>query len=80
MRSIQWAYEHGLQWQTIQLGRPMENGYVESFNGRFRGGCLNENGFTDLADAREKITQWKRRPPLAAGLFVLIGTEKRSIC
>src|SRR5438094_270140 len=32
----QWAYEHGLQWHTIQPGRPMENGYVESFNGRFR--------------------------------------------
>jgi hypothetical protein len=38
----------------------MENGYVESFNGRFRDECLNENLFSDLADAREKITQWKR--------------------
>jgi putative transposase len=37
----------------------MENGYVESFNGRFRDECLNENWFCDLADAREKITQWK---------------------
>jgi putative transposase len=32
----QWAYEQGLQWHTIQPGRPMENDYVESFNGRFR--------------------------------------------
>jgi putative transposase len=55
----QWAYEQGLQWHTIQPGRPMENGYVESFNGRFRDECLNENWFTDLADAREKIEQWK---------------------
>ena len=39
----QWAYEQGLQWHTIQPGRPMENGYVESFNGRFRDECLNEN-------------------------------------
>ncbi|MBZ5512084.1 MAG: transposase [Acidobacteriia bacterium] len=38
----------------------MENGYVESFNGRFRDECLNENWFTDLADAREKIAQWKQ--------------------
>jgi putative transposase len=38
----QWAYEQGLQWHTIQPGRPMENGYVESFNGRFRDECLNE--------------------------------------
>ena len=42
----QWAYEQGLQWHTIQPGRPMENGYVESFNGRFRDECLNENWFS----------------------------------
>jgi putative transposase len=56
----QWAYEQGLQWHTIQPGRPMENGYVESFNGRFRDECLNENWFINLADAREKIAQWKQ--------------------
>ena len=56
----QWAYEQGLQWHTIQPGRPMENGYVESFNGRFRDECLNENWFSDLADAREKIAEWKQ--------------------
>ena len=56
----QWAYEQDLQWHTIQPGRPMENGYVESFNGRFRDECLNENWFSDLADAREKITRWKQ--------------------
>ena len=56
----QWAYEQGLLWHTIQPGRPMENGYVESFNGRFRDECLNENWFTDLADARVKIAQWKQ--------------------
>jgi putative transposase len=54
----QWAYEQGLQWHTIQSGRPMEN--VESFNGRFRDECLNENWFSDLADAPEKIAQWKQ--------------------
>jgi len=68
----QWAYEQGLGWHTIQPGRPMENGYVESFNGRFRDECLNENWFTDLADAREKIAQWKQdynqaRPHSALG-------------
>jgi len=56
----QWAYEQGLQWHTIQPGRPMENGYVESFNGRFRDECLNENWFSDLGDAREKIARWKQ--------------------
>jgi len=68
----QWAYEQGLLWHTIQPGRPMENGYVESFNGRFRDECLNENWFTDLADAREKIAHWKQdynqaRPHSALG-------------
>src|SRR5438552_10797318 len=41
-------------------GRPMENGYMESFNGRFRDECLNENWFSDLGDAREKIAHWKQ--------------------
>ena len=68
----QWAYEQGLGWHTIHPGRPMENGYVESFNGRFRDECLNENWFTDLADARAKIALWKQdynqaRPHSALG-------------
>jgi putative transposase len=68
----QWAYEQGLGWHTIQPGRPMENGYVESFNGRFRDECLNENWFTDLADAQAKIALWKQdynqaRPHSALG-------------
>jgi hypothetical protein len=55
-----WAYEQGLEWHTIQPGRPMENGYVESFNGRFHDKCLNENWFRDLADARAKSAQWQQ--------------------
>ena len=38
----------------------MENGHVESFNGRFRDECLNENWFTDLDDAGIKIADWKQ--------------------
>jgi len=56
----QWAFEQGLQWHTIQPGRPMENSYIESFNGRFRDECLNENWFIDLADARHRIEQWRQ--------------------
>ena len=82
----QWAYEQGLHWHTIQPGRPMENGYVESFNGRFRDECLNENWFTSLADAREKIAQWKqtttKRAPTAACSTVprwsLLGSQQAS--
>lgn len=68
----QWAYENGVGWHYIQPGRPMENGYVESFNGRLRDECLNENWFLDLAEAREKIEAWRQdynrcRPHSALG-------------
>lgn len=68
----QWAYEHGLRWHYIQPGRPMENGYVESFNGRLRDECLNENWFCSLAEARETIEAWRQdynqcRPHSALG-------------
>jgi putative transposase len=68
----QWAYEHGVQLETIRPGRPMENGYIESFNGKMREECLNENWFVDLADARERIAAWRvdyntRRPHSALG-------------
>lgn len=57
-----WAYENGengVELHFITPGRPMENGYIESFNGKFRDECLNENWFLDLADARRKIGDWK---------------------
>jgi len=68
----QWAYEHGVRLETIHPGRPMENGYIESFNGKMREECLNENWFVDLADARERIEAWRvdyntRRPHSALG-------------
>ncbi len=68
----QWAYEHGIRWHYVQPGRPMENGYVESFNGRLRDECLNENWFGDLAEARETIEAWRQdynrcRPHSALG-------------
>jgi putative transposase len=55
----QWAYENQVQLHFITPGRPMENGYMESFNGKFRDECLNENWFLDLADAQEKIETWR---------------------
>lgn len=68
----QWAYEHGVNWDFIQPGKPTENAYVESFNGRFRDECLNENWFTTLGDARQKIEEWRQdynhqRPHSALG-------------
>jgi putative transposase len=68
----QWAYENGVRLETIRPGRPMENGYIESFNGKMREECLNQSWFTDLADARERIEAWRvdyntRRPHSALG-------------
>ena len=55
----QWAYENQVRLQFITPGRPMENGFMESFNGKFRDECLNENWFLDLMDARRKIEEWR---------------------
>jgi len=55
----QWAYRHGVELKLIRPGKPMQNGYVESFNGKFRGVCLNEHWFRDLANARDKINNWR---------------------
>ena len=43
----------------IQPGKPTQNAHVESFNGRFREECLNENWFLDLSDAQAKIEAWR---------------------
>jgi putative transposase len=51
----QWAYENRVTLHFITPGRPMENGYVESFHGRFREECLNEHWYLTLDDARETI-------------------------
>lgn len=53
-----WAEEHGVALAFIQPGKPVQNCYVESFNGRFRDECLNENWFMSLADARRIIAAW----------------------
>ena len=56
---LSWCDERKIQLIHIQPGRPMQNGHVESFNGRLRDECLNANWFRTLADARGKITMWR---------------------
>ena len=55
-----WAYKNGVKLDFIRPGRPVENGYIESFNGRLRDECLNIHVFFDLADVREKLEAWRR--------------------
>lgn len=67
-----WAYRSGVQLQFIRPGKPVENGFIESFNGRLRDECLNVNVFFSLADARDKLERWRQdyntcRPHSALG-------------
>jgi putative transposase len=62
-----WAYQRGVQLDFIRPGKPVENAFIESFNGRLRDECLNVHQFTSIADAKEKIEAWRvdynqRRP------------------
>jgi putative transposase len=62
-----WAIQTGVQLCFIRPGRPVENGFIESFNGRMRDECLNVEWFTSLEEAQEKLASWRdhynhRRP------------------
>jgi len=54
-----WAEENAITIHFIQPGKPVQNCYVESFNGRFRDECINEHWFTSMEDAREIIEGWR---------------------
>lgn len=54
-----WAEENGAKLHFIEPGKPVQNCYVESFNGRFRDECLNEHWFTSLQDTRSIIDAWR---------------------
>lgn len=54
-----WAQESGVQLCFIRPGRPVENGFIESFNGRLRDECLNVEWFASLSDARQKLALWR---------------------
>ncbi len=55
-----WAQSLGIRHLLIEPGRPMQNGYIESFNGKFRDECLNEQWFQSLHQARIAIAEWRR--------------------
>ena len=52
---LRWSQERRVEWHSIAPGKPMQNGFVESFNGRLRDECLNETLFTSLAHARSVL-------------------------
>jgi putative transposase len=67
-----WAYEQGVKLHFIEPGKPAQNAFIESFNGKMRDECLNEHWFMSLGEARETIETWRRdynevRPHSALG-------------
>jgi putative transposase len=56
---LQWQEDHAVEWHYIAPGKPMQNGFVESLNGRFRDECLNEHMFRNLRSARRLIEEWR---------------------
>jgi putative transposase len=54
-----WAYGRGVQLDFIRPGRPVENAFIEAFNGRLRDECLNVHQFTSIEDAKAKIEAWR---------------------
>jgi putative transposase len=55
----QWAYANGVALHFIDPGKPVQNAFIESFNGKFRDECLNQNWHTSLGDARRIIEAWR---------------------
>lgn len=69
---LSWCHAHGVKLRLIEPGKPNQNAYIESFNGRLRDECLNENWFVNLHHARVLINAWRReyneeRPKKALG-------------
>jgi putative transposase len=56
---LRWAEDNGVEWHYIAPGKPQQNGFMESFNGKLRDECLNEHVFTSLAHARRIIEAWR---------------------
>ena len=57
---LNWCHAHGVKPRLIEPGKPNQNAYIESFNGRFRDECLNENWFLNLHHAQVLIEAWKK--------------------
>lgn len=54
-----WAFNKGIKLDFIRPGKPNENAFIESFNGKFRDECLNENWFLSLEEVRRTIEEWR---------------------
>lgn len=55
---LDWALRNNIDIHFISKGKPTENGYIESFNGKLRNECLNEHWFNDIEESREILSEW----------------------
>ena len=55
-----WVHQSGIEWRCIEPGKPVQNSHIESFNGKIRDECLNENWFETLHEARVLIEIWRK--------------------
>ena len=60
MAILQWSQDRSIEWHYIAPGKPTQNAFVESFNGRLRDECLNETLFTGLRHARIELATWRQ--------------------
>ncbi len=85
MAILRWVQENGIDWHYIAPGKPTQNAFVESFNGKLRDECLNKTLFSSLAEARETLDAWREdynthRPHSALGnLTPMEFAEKKSM-
>ena len=86
-----WCQSHGIEHLLIAPGKPMQNGYIERFNGKFRDECLNDHWFETLDQARRIISTWRndynevrphsscgRIPPAEFAALKRIGDDDKS--
>ena len=80
---LAWSGDVGIEWHYIAPGKPTDNAFIESFNGKFRAKCLNQHWFMSLNDAVRKCEAWRRdynevRPHSAIGNKPPISLVNRS--
>jgi putative transposase len=83
MAILRWSQASGVDWHYIAPGKPTQNAFIESFNGRLRDELLNETLFTSLAHARVALEEWRRdynteRPHSALGNLTPIAYAARN--
>jgi len=75
-----WAYQRGVTLDFSRPGKPTDNAFIESFNGKFRAECLNAHWFMTLDDARRKCEAWRRHYNRASEHPSVYVVEEKRLC